>query len=469
MIGKVLRGSRVGGLLHYLYGPGRSNEHQDPHLVGSWDDRPDLLEPTRSQDGKPDLRQLTGLLQQPLALGRAPAKPVWHCALRAAPADRRLSDEEWRDVAQEVLDRTGLAPRDDDGGCRWVAVRHADDHIHLVVTLARQDGQRVSLSNDFYKVGEACRVMEQRLGLTRTAGRDRTAAKRPTRGESEKAQRSGRREPSRVRLAREVRTAASAATTADEFLSGLERAGLLVRQRHSELVPGQVTGYAVALPGDRGRDGRPVWFGGGKLASDLTWPKLCRRWDGAPPHATAAAPTHDPRSRFDAYRRAAAAAEAGTRQLRTLAGHDPAAAADVAHATGDALAATARLVEGRHGGPITDAAAAFDRASREPYGRVPNPIPAGHGLRSAARALSLLGRASHDETTQVLSLLTALAALSDAVAHLRDVQQRQHQAAAARDAAQRLRQVAPPRPQPAPIRIPTQRQPVLTTAGRPVR
>ena len=29
-----------------------------------------------------------------------------------------------------LFPRTGLAPRDDDGGCRWVAVRHADDHVH---------------------------------------------------------------------------------------------------------------------------------------------------------------------------------------------------------------------------------------------------------------------------------------------------------------------------------------------------
>jgi hypothetical protein len=415
------------------------------------------------------MTSLSQMLEQPLSFARAPEKHVWHCALRTAPDDRLLTDQEWDEVAREVLDRTGLAPRDDDGACRWVAVRHGDDHIHLVVTLARQDGARVSLSNDFFKVGAACRAMEERLGLARTATRDRTAARRPSRGEQEKAERHGRSEPARLRLAREVRTAAVGSVTGNEFLGRLEQSGLLVRQRHSELVPGQVTGYAVALPGDRSRDGRPVWFGGGKLASDLTWPKLCRRWDGAPPSGTATAPTHDPRSRFDAYRRAAAAAEAGTRQLRTLAGRDPTAAADVAHATGDTLTASARLVEGRHGGPITDAAAAFDRASREPYGRIPNPIPAGHGLRSAARALSLLGRASHDETTQVLSLLTALAALSDAVAHLRDVQQRQHQAAAARDAAQRLRQVAPPRRQPAPIRIPTQRQPVLTTAGRPVR
>ncbi len=27
MIGKVMRGRRAGGLLYYLYGPGRANEH----------------------------------------------------------------------------------------------------------------------------------------------------------------------------------------------------------------------------------------------------------------------------------------------------------------------------------------------------------------------------------------------------------------------------------------------------------
>lgn len=138
MIGKVLRGSRVGGLLHYLFGPGRTNEHQDPHLVGSWDDGPELIEPPIGERGRHDLRHLTSLLEQPLALAaRPPTKPVWHCALRVAPGDRRLTDVEWADVAREVVHRTGLAPRDDDGGCRWVAVRHADDHIHLVVTLGR--------------------------------------------------------------------------------------------------------------------------------------------------------------------------------------------------------------------------------------------------------------------------------------------------------------------------------------------
>ena len=45
--------------------------------------------------------------------------------------------------------------------------------------------------------------------------------------------------------------------------------------------PAEVTGYAVALPGDAAEDGGPVWFGGGKLAADLTLPKLRRRWEPA--------------------------------------------------------------------------------------------------------------------------------------------------------------------------------------------
>ena len=37
MIGRVLkRGSRVAGLLYYLYGPGKARAHSNPHLVSSW-------------------------------------------------------------------------------------------------------------------------------------------------------------------------------------------------------------------------------------------------------------------------------------------------------------------------------------------------------------------------------------------------------------------------------------------------
>ena len=222
MIGKVVTGSDVRGLLRYLYGPGRVNEHTDPHLAGAWTD-PHRVEPVRDERGRRDLSRLVTLLEAPVAASaRVPEAPVWHCALRAAPGDRRLSDGEWDDVAREVMDRTGLSPRGDTAGCRWVAVRDAEDHVHLVVTLARQDGRAVSTFRDFYRVGEACRAVEDRYALTVTPARDRTAAKRPTRAETEKAHRAGRVEPPRVTLAREVRYAAVAATTEDESSTACE-------------------------------------------------------------------------------------------------------------------------------------------------------------------------------------------------------------------------------------------------------
>ena len=43
--------------------------------------------------------------------------------------------------------------------------------------------------------------------------------------------------------------------------------GVLVRPRFSEINPGQVTGYAVALAGHVGENGAPRWYGGGGLAA----------------------------------------------------------------------------------------------------------------------------------------------------------------------------------------------------------
>ena len=281
VIGKVIRGSNVRRLLYYLYGPGKANEHTDPHLVAGFGD-PAELEPERLRGSYRDFRRLAGLLNQPLAAlnGDNYPKPVWHCSVRAAPEDRLLSDAEWARVAAHIMDRTGLAPGGDDLGVRWVAVRHAPDHIHLVATLARQDRHRPSLWNTYRKLRDACRDTEEWFGLRSTPPADRTAARRATRAETEQAARRGQAEPPRVTLRREVCAAAAGARTEDDFFARLAQAGVLVRRRYSTQNPAQVTGYAVGLPGHTARDGQVVWFGGGKLAADLTLPKLRARWAG---------------------------------------------------------------------------------------------------------------------------------------------------------------------------------------------
>ena len=119
---------------------------------------------------------------------------------------------------------------------------------------------------------------------------DRTAARRPSRAETEQATRRGWAEAPRTRLRREVCGAAAGARTEHEFFTRLAGAGVLIRQRHSTVHPGQVTGYAVGLPGHTGKDGGTIWYGGGKLAADLTLPKLRHK------RAHAVAPGVAPRS-----------------------------------------------------------------------------------------------------------------------------------------------------------------------------
>jgi len=208
VIAKVLRGRRVQGLIRYLYGPGRFNEHRNPRIVAGFD-APAALEPVLRPDGSRDFRRLDALLTQPLVLlgERNYARPVWHLPVRAHPDDPILSDDQWGEIARQIMDHVGLAPQGDSEAVRWIAVRHADDHIHIVATLARLDGTRPKVWNDGYRIRAACRAVEERYGLFRTAPADRTAARRPKRGESEKARRHGHAEPARIVLRRHVQAA----------------------------------------------------------------------------------------------------------------------------------------------------------------------------------------------------------------------------------------------------------------------
>ncbi|WP_157630230.1 relaxase/mobilization nuclease domain-containing protein [Salinispora arenicola] len=449
MIGRVLpRGQRVAGLVRYLYGPGKAEEHRDPHIVASWTGETTSLEPLVTADGHRDFRRLVGALQALLEEQpewRREPKPVYHVAVRAAVEDRVLSDREWSEIATEMMHHVGLSRREaPESGVRWIAVRHADDHIHIVATLARQDGRAPRRDNDWHRVREACRLFEQRYGLRSTAPADITAARRPHRAEVEKALRTGRHETARDKLRREVRAAAAAAGSESEFFSRLEKAGVMVRLRESTVTAGEVTGYAVTLPGVRTTNGAPVWYGGGRLAADLTLPKLRQRWspattasDASPPQPRQGEGVHA-RDRVldDAAQHASRAADTLRRNTR-----DSPEAAAIAYASADAMTSAARVIEGARGGPLTLAADRYDHAARERYGKVP---PRRHGrsehLRSSARLLAALRRVRVDsEALRVAELLSQLAALAETLELMRSAQRRVQQATAARDAAVSLR------------------------------
>ncbi|MFI0418377.1 hypothetical protein [Spongiactinospora sp. 9N601] len=85
---------------------------------------------------------------------------------------RVLTDDEWAWIAAHLMHAAGIAPIDDLEACRWIALRHARDHIHLVATLARQDGRRPNLNGNWNRMRSTCDWIEARLGLSRTRVHD---------------------------------------------------------------------------------------------------------------------------------------------------------------------------------------------------------------------------------------------------------------------------------------------------------
>ena len=126
MITKVVHGWRVGGLLAYLMGPGRAEEHRLPRVVATWDGRDAAWQPRNTGPGEWDLElgPLIRGLQAPAIAAGLPESGgpegkrgyVWHCSARVAGGDRVLSDAEWGEIARDLLHGAGVAVRDDPGG-----------------------------------------------------------------------------------------------------------------------------------------------------------------------------------------------------------------------------------------------------------------------------------------------------------------------------------------------------------------
>jgi len=449
------------GLIRYLLGPGRAQEHTNPRVIAAWDGRDTAWQPVRGSAGRLVLGPLITALEAPAIAAGLPTTRsgsgrrgyVWHCSARVAATDRPLSDGEWSGIARELLHGAGIAETGDGGGPRWVAVRHADDHIHIAVVLVRQDDcRRIWPRHDYTRLRVAAREIERRHGLTVTAPADGTAARTPSRAELEKAARQGAL-PARVELRRAVRRAAIAAHDVDSFVLVLGAAGYKVQVRRGP--SGDALGYAVARSGDRNAAGEWVFYSGSRLAADLSLPALQRRW-------------REGRARVGRGSPWVAARRSVRRAHLTFHGdgrggpaEDP---AGVAGGVGDVLVAVA----GRVGVPDgwVEAAELAERAGRVAgRGRVAlGPLAA--DLRRAARGLLAprrRGGGANDEAA-MLALAVSLTALLVEIARWHQDQRRPHQAAAADAAARTLAAYQPS------LRAVDQQLVLdITAAGRPAR
>ena len=299
----ITRGGNARGLMVYLLGPGRANEHVDQHILAGTEDiaGPDFfggrtlthdealragrrLDLDRLEHGTEIVSTRTRWdyeAQEMASAGRGPAH-VWHCSLTLHPDEGALSDETWAKIAEDFVDEMGFTAASGKAACRWVAVRHGvnaggGDHIHIAVNLVREDGTKASVWRDWPRAQAACNTLERRYGLAVVESREH---QRGSRGDSPAEQAVARRDgqalTDRARLEIALRAAASGARTESEFLLALRGAGVLVRPRYAKGTREHVDGFSVAVRPPEGA--RPNWIGAYYVARDLSLRRLRTGW-----------------------------------------------------------------------------------------------------------------------------------------------------------------------------------------------
>ena len=307
MIPNIVTGGDTGGLMRYLVGPGRANEHENPHVIagsrdivrkwGDWetisvsqaDELATRLDAYMHETGTfptgkaRRFNPATGVVEWN---GEIEATHVWHCSLSLSPEEAALGDEVWGRIAADFMSEMGFTGSDGKAPCRWVAIHHGSaknggDHIHIAANVVREDGTKWSSWYDQRRAQKVCNVLEHRYGLLVVESRERGRGSRCDSAAAQNAaKRAGASRTDRAVLEERLRAAATAAASEADFVRRARRLGVRLHPRFASGRTDVVVGYSAALRTEDGQQTR--WWGGGRIARDLTLTQLRTRWEDTP-------------------------------------------------------------------------------------------------------------------------------------------------------------------------------------------
>ena len=310
MIPNIVTGGDTGGLMRYLVGPGRANEHENPHVIagsrdivrkwGDWetisvsqaDELATRLDAYMHETGTfptGKARRFNPATGQVEWNGEIEANHVWHCSLSLSPEEAALGDEVWGRIASDFMDEMGFTGSDGKAPCRWVAIHHGSaknggDHIHIAATIVREDGTKWNPWYDQRKAQRACNTLEHRYGLLVVESREHARGSRCDSAAAQNAaKRAGTSRTDRAVLEERLRAAATAAASEADFVRRARRLGVRLHPRFASGRIDIVVGYSAALRTENGQQTR--WWGGGRIARDLTLTQLRTRWQDTPSSA----------------------------------------------------------------------------------------------------------------------------------------------------------------------------------------
>ena len=310
MIPNIVTGGDTGGLMRYLVGPGRANEHENPHVIagsrdivrkwGDWETisisqaseiatRLDAYMHETGTFPRGKARRFNPATGAVEWNGEIEANHVWHCSLSLSPEEAALGDEVWGRIASDFMSEMGFSGTDGKAPCRWVAIHHGSaknggDHIHIAATIVREDGTKWSPWYDQRRAQKACNVLEHRYGLLVVESREHARGSRCDSAAAQNAaKRAGTSRTDRAVLEERLRAAATAAASEADFVRRARRLGVRLHPRFASGRIDIVVGYSAALRTENGQQTR--WWGGGRIARDLTLTQLRTRWQDTPSSA----------------------------------------------------------------------------------------------------------------------------------------------------------------------------------------
>jgi hypothetical protein len=254
VIPNITRGGNMADLLGYLYGPGKANEHERPHMVAASQHEVTLHKPLGETLTQSDVRPRTAYLEERRTLhekvvkrwlntnGEVVAAPrngraapagvskrsahVWHCSLSLAPGEG-LTDEQWGTVATRFAELMGFNGADEFkatlaahpkleeplrnlqawdarkermnfAAVRWEADHHGLnaeglDHIHMAAEVVSDNGNVWEDVYDEQRAQAAAGIIEREFGLQLVDGHQHARGQQGyKKGELEHDKRMGR-------------------------------------------------------------------------------------------------------------------------------------------------------------------------------------------------------------------------------------------------------------------------------------
>lgn len=243
MIAKMIKGTGFRGALEYDL---RQEKGQllDTNMAGS------------------DARSLAREFGEVRALRPNLTKAVCHVSLSIAPGER-LTDGQWRDVAQKYLESMGFKDS------QYVVTKHTDTehpHIHILANRVTMKGEVVSDSHDYKRQEALMRRLEREYGLSQVAPSRETARKAMSKGEIEHVLRTGEAS-ARTRLQGLIDNAIKEKQELRAFINRLAQDGVETKLNQASI--GRISGISFSLDG--------VALKGSDLGKAYSWNSLQKR------------------------------------------------------------------------------------------------------------------------------------------------------------------------------------------------